>query len=307
MSQHIRKLPFTLRVGHGLTLASLIVVVALVGCDRRPTIDPAVNFQSPDVVKVIDAIRSGGEGSGSEEGGAAASSGTGWGTLKGKFTFAGDIPTLAPISTGGKDADMCGDSVPDLSLIVDPASRGISNIVVFARKVSRVKDEAPPSAEAIFDQKHCLFLTHVMPVRTGQAVKILNSDPKAHNTAINPPGDAGINPQLPGGGSSATSFKKSQNAPVPATCSIHPWMKAYIFPRADAYVAVSGPDGSFEIKDLPAGENIEFMVWHERVNGGSGGGLVAKSGWNGGKFKLTIPADGVEDLAVIEVPAAAFQ
>ncbi len=307
MSQHIQKLLISRDARQGLALASMVVFAAFAGCDRRVTIDPAVNFESPDVVKVVDAIRAGGEGSGSEEGGPAAATGTGWGTLRGKFIFAGEIPTLAPISTGGKDADMCGDSVPDLSLIVDPATRGISNVVVFARKVSRVKDEAPPSAEAIFDQKQCLFLTHVLPVRTGQTVKILNSDPKAHNTAVSPPGDASINPQLPGGGSSTTSFKKSQNAPVPATCSIHPWMKAFIFPRADAYVAVTGADGSFEIKDLPAGENIEFMVWHERVNGGSGGGLVAKSGWNGGKFKLTIPADGVEDLAVIEVPAAAFQ
>jgi plastocyanin len=276
------------------------------GCDRRITIDPQVDFSNPEIEKVVDSIRSGGESSGSEEG-AAASTGTGWGGLKGQFTMAGDVPTLAPISTGGKDADMCGDRVPDQSLIVDPASKGISNIVVFARKVSRVKDETVPSDEALFDQKACLFLTHVLTVRTGQPVKILNSDPKAHNTAGNPPGDAGFNPQLPGGGSTTVSFKKSQNAPFPVTCSIHPWMKAFMFPRSDSYVAVSGPDGTFEIKDLPAGENIEFMVWHEKVGGGSGGGLAAKSGWNGGRFKLTIPADGVEDLGVIEVPATAFQ
>lgn len=287
--------------------ALVLLALLAAGCDRRVTVDPDVNFEAPDVVQVVDAIRSGGEGSGSDDSGAAASTGTGWGALKGQFTFSGDVPSLAPISTGGKDVDMCGESVPDLSLIVDPSSSGISNVVVFARKVSRVKDAATPTAESLFDQKACLFLTHVLPVRTGQPVKILNSDPKAHNTAANPPGDSGFNPQLPGGGSTTVSFKKSQNAPFPVTCSIHPWMKAYMFPRADAYVAVSGPDGSFEIKDLPAGENIEFMVWHEKVNGGSGGGLVAKSGWNGGRFKLTIPADGVEDLGEVQVPAAAFQ
>lgn len=293
----------TKRSWGALALLALLVT----GCDRRVVVNPNVNFASPEVTKIVDSIRAGGEGSGSEEGGAAASTGTGWGSLKGVFTLSGDIPTLAPVTTGGKDPDMCGDSVPDLSLIVDPASRGVSNIVVFARKVSRMKDETPVTAEALFDQKHCLFITHVLPVRTGQPVKVLNSDPKAHNTAGNPPGDAGFNPQLPGGGSTTVSFKKSQNAPFPVTCSIHPWMKGYMFPRSDSYVAVTGPDGSFEIKDLPAGENLEFMVWHEKVNGGSGGGLVAKSGWNGGKFKLTIPADGVEDLGKIEVPVTAFQ
>lgn len=289
--------------GVGLALATLL---ALGGCDRRATINPDVDFASEEVVQTIEAIRSAGDGSGSDEEGAAAATGTGWGTLKGKFTFAGDIPTLPPMSTGGKDAAMCGDQVPDQSLVVDPASRGISNVVVFARKVSRVKDAEAPAAEAVFDQKACLFLSRVLPVRTGVPVKILNSDPSAHNTAGNPPGDKSFNPQLPGGASTTVSFNRAQNAPFPVTCSIHTWMKAYLFPRSDSYVAVTNDKGEFEIKDLPAGESIEFMVWHENVNGGSGGGLVAKSGWNGGRFKLTIPADGVEDLGEVQVPAAAF-
>lgn len=285
----------------------LALVICVAGCERRAVVDPVVDFDDPEIAKVVAAIREGGEGSGSEDGGEAAAAGTGWGTLKGRFLFDGAAPAIGRVSTGGKDADMCGDSVPDQSLLVDPATKGISNVVVFARKVSRQKSPETPTEPAIFDQKACLFLTHVLPVRTGQAMKILNSDPKAHNTAISPPGDGNINPQLPGGGETTVSFKRAQNAPVPATCSIHPWMKAFVFPRADGYVAVSGPDGSFEIKDLPAGENIEFMVWHERVGGGSGGGLVAKSGWNGGRFKLTIPADGVEDLGDIAVPEAAFK
>lgn len=275
---------------------------AFAGCDRRVKVDPPVDFDAPEVKKIVEAIRTGGETSASGEAAATASTGTGWGTLKGKFLFDGAPPPVGFISTGGKDPDMCGDRVPDQSLVVDPATKGISNIVIFARKVSRQKNPETPTEEAIFDQKACLFLTHVLPVRTGQPVKILNSDPKAHNTAGNPPGDSGFNPQLPGGGSTTVSFKRSQNAPFPVSCSIHPFMKGFMFPRADSYVAVSGPDGSFEIKDLPAGESVEFMVWHERV-----GPLVAKSGWNGGRFKLTIPADGTEDLGEIQVPAAAFQ
>lgn len=290
-----------------LSLVLLGLAMVFMGCDRRVSVDPAVDFDSAEVSKIVEAIQSGGAGSGSDAAGEAAPTGTGWGTLKGRFLFDGAPPAIASISTGGKDADMCGDRAPDLSFVVDPASKGISNIVVFARKVSRVKEPGSPASEALFDQKACVFLTHLLAVRTGSPVKILNSDPKAHNTAGNPPGDANFNPQLPAGASTIVTFKKSQNAPFPVTCSIHPWMKGYLFPRADGYVAVSGADGSFEIKDLPAGENIEFMVWHERVGGGSGGGLVAKSGWNSGRFKLTIPADGVEDLGDIQVPEAAFK
>ncbi len=301
--------PYSMRCANYIRPSIVLLGLTLLftGCDRRATIDPAVEFNSPEVTKIVDAIRAGSEGSGSETTGEAASTGTGWGALKGRFLFDGSPPALGSISTGGKDADMCGDRVPDLSLVVDPASKGISNVVVFARKVSRVKEPESPVGEALFDQKACLFLTHLLLVRTESPVKILNSDPKAHNTAGNPPGDAPFNPQLPAGASTVVTFKKSQNAPFPVTCSIHPWMRGYLFPRADGYVAVSAADGSFEIKDLPAGENVEFMVWHEKVGGGSGGGLAAKSGWNGGRFKLTIPADGVEDLGDIQVPAAAFK
>ena len=92
------------------------------------------------------------------------------------------------------------------------------------------------------------------------------------------------------------------SAPQAATCSIHPWMKAYIIARDDPYFAVTGADGSFEIKNLPAGEDVEFQVWHE----GAPAGLEAKAGWGKGRFKLKLPADGEQDLGTIEVPATAF-
>ena len=58
-------------------------------------------------------------------------------------------------------------------------------------------------------------------------------------------------------------------------------MKAYIIARDDPYVAVTKPDGTFEIKNLPAGEDIEFQVWHEQAPGG----LEAKGGWSKGRSR----------------------
>ena len=48
-------------------------------------------------------------------------------------------------------------------------------------------------------------------------------------------------------------------------CNIHPWMGAYIVARKDPYAAVSDKDGKFEIKDLPAGKELEFRLWQENV------------------------------------------
>ena len=97
--------------------------------------------------------------------------------------------------------------MPDLSLIVDSGNQGIANVVVFARRVSRVHEsgQQPPSEPALFDQKGCLFLAGLVPVQVGQTVLIKNSDPVAHNPAISPPLDAGANPLLPA--NSDTQFK----------------------------------------------------------------------------------------------------
>ena len=50
-------------------------------------------------------------------------------------------------------------------------------------------------------------------------------------------------------------------------------MKAYMLPRENGYFAVSADDGSFEIANLPAGEELEIQVWHESA----GNGLVLMS------------------------------
>lgn len=238
-----------------------------------------------------------------------AAAGSGWATLSGKFVYQGTPPASKKLSTGGKDAAVCdAQPIPDESLIVDDQGRGIKNIVIFARKTSRVHEsyEADAQADAIFDQKNCVFLSHVLPLRTSQTLVIKNSDPVGHNSNISPPGDAGINPLLPGGGEQRHQFKRPQTTPVAVTCNIHPWMKAYVLPRNDPYFAVTAADGSFTIANLPAGEELEFQVWHE-LGKGNQGALEAKKEWAKGRFKLKLTAGKAEDLGTIEVLPAAFK
>lgn len=256
-------------------------------------------------MKLVAALRAG--GGGSAEAVVAEATGTGWGTLKGRFLYAGDPPKLGFVSTGGKDGAVCGAQVPNQALVVDSATKGIANIVLYARKAPRVfkpEDGAAPAAapQPIFDQKGCLFLSHVFGIEVKDTLEVKNSDPISHNTSISPPGNPSTNPLLPPNATSTYQFKRQLSAPAEVTCSIHPWMKAYIIARDDPYFAVTGLDGSFEIKNLPAGEDVEFQVWHEQATTG----LEAKPGWSKGRFKVKVPADGVEDLQTIEVPATAF-
>ena len=50
---------------------------------------------------------------------------------------------------------------------------------------------------------------------------------------------------------------------IPVKCNIHPWMKAYVGVISHPYFAVTGDDGSFELKDLPPGD-YTIQVWHEK-------------------------------------------
>ncbi|HWA99076.1 MAG TPA: hypothetical protein VG713_11315 [Pirellulales bacterium] len=287
----------TMRVEMRWACATLLLA-AVAGCSQSMGSAPAADM------KLVAELRSGG-GTGTGGAVAAQPTGTGWATLKGVFKLGGSAPDVGVLSTANKDGAVCGASVPNQTLVVDPSSKGIANIVVYARKVSRVFDDykKAPGQRVEFDQKKCLFLSHVLGVQTKDTVVIKNSDPIGHNTSLTPPGQQGINPLLPSGGEAEYKFAKAVAMPVDTTCSIHPWMKAYIIARDDPYFAITKPDGSFEIANLPAGEEIEFQVWQEiKGNGFDVPGLTAK-----GRFKRKLAEGATEDLKVIEIPASALQ
>ena len=46
-------------------------------------------------------------------------------------------------------------------------------------------------------------------------------------------------------------------------CDVHPWMSAYAGVLTHPYFSVTSDEGTFEIKDLPAGE-YTIEAWHEQ-------------------------------------------
>jgi hypothetical protein len=280
-----------------------------VGCGRAPE-----RGLTPEVSKVAN-IRTALVGASGESGGAAKeSTGTGWGTLKGRLVYDGEPPVMPPMNEAlSKDAATCapgGQPPKSEYLLVDPSSKGIANVVLFARKASRVHESAEPREEpVVFDQKNCVFLTRVVGVTVGQPLDIRNSDNVSHNTSI--AGQNVFNEMIPVGQSTVAVPKKEESAPVEVRCNVHPWMLAYLLPRKNGYFAVTKADGTFEIPNLPAGEKVEIQVWHERAAGGKGA-LVLRSpeaealDWDDkGRFEVTLEPDETRDLQ-LTVPAAAF-
>jgi hypothetical protein len=212
-----------------------------------------------------------------------------------------------------KDMEVCapgGQPRAQEYLLVDDATNGIANIVVFARNVSRVHESAQPGEEPlVFDQKDCVFLTHVVGLTLGTPVQIKNSDPVGHNTKID---GTSFNQMIPADGVMQWAAQKEQATPVGVHCNVHPWMLAYMLPRENRYFAVTAPDGSFEIPSLPAGEELEIQIWHEHA-AGSQGALVVDSDvakqlkWsNKGRIKIKLEENKPFEIKIV-VPPSAFK
>jgi hypothetical protein len=284
-----------------------LLAVMLVGCGRPQDLGPVADLTA--VSKMRTALMKGSEGADS---GAAVATGTGWGTLKGRFTYPDEPPTMPPYNVN-KDQAVCapgGQAPLQEFLLVDPSSKGIANVVIYPRRVARVHESAEPrDEEAVFDQKVCVFLTHVFAFTVGQPVSIKNSDPVGHNTNIE--GRNSVNPTIPAGGAVPYKAQREEASPVRARCSIHPWMLAYMLPRENAYFAVTAKDGTFEIPNLPAGEELEIQVWHEHSAGPNSALVVdtpeaGELDWDKkGRFTIKLEQDQTKEIE-IAVPASAF-
>ena len=278
-------------------------LLACVGCGQGRVAVPDADAEAAGRIRatLVSASSSGGTET------VAAATGTGWGSLKGRFTFAGAAGQPKPLVVD-KDTEVCSKGsmkLLDRSLLIDPSSKGLANVVVFARKTSRVK-AAVSETPLVFDQKNCEFISPVFAARVGQPVDVRNSDPIGHNTNI---AGSSFNQLIPAGQGTAYKPDAETGMPTMVTCNIHPWMKAYAVFRKDGYVAVSSPDGSFTISDLPAGETIEFQVWHERSSGPNGAVGLEKPDlkWTPkGRFQIKLEPDEVKDLGTLEIPADAI-
>ena len=239
-----------------LTAASL-----LAGCARH---------QSPDYqtsASDIDRLSSAVGGASAEAVVKEVANPTGWATIKGKFRLS--APVTLPAITVTKDAQVCGTTAPNLAVVVGPDNALQYVLIYLATPIpsqeepwvhSSYADSAAATVD--FDQKKCIFLSHVFGMRSTQKLNVLNSDTVGHNTAIKA---FGFDTIIPAGGASMVDSVKPLKEPAPTSCAIHPWMSAFIMATPHPYIAVTDNNGQFEIKNVPAGVDLEFKVWQEKV------------------------------------------
>ena len=198
-----------------------------------------------------------------------------WGSVKGQITVTGDVMPLKLIVKKGdaavKDSAVCAaEDIPDESLVIDPATKGLANVVVWlAKKPAKMHPDLVKSkdAEVTFDQKGCRFLPHVLIVRTDQKVRVLSDDAVAHNTHTYPLKNQQVNFIVAPSdrkGIAVPSVNIEERLPAKVGCDIHPWMQAWWVILDHPYAAVTNAKGEFEIANLPDGEH-EFRLWQEKA------------------------------------------
>ena len=117
----------------------------------------------------------------------------------------------------------------------------------------------PPSEQPVLlDQLRCEYTPYVVGLQTGQKLLVRNSDPMMHNVHPVPKisGNKESNKaQMPKSKDYEFAF---ENPEVFLTfqCNVHPWMFAYVGVVEHPFFAVSGKDGTFQLKNVPDGNYV---------------------------------------------------
>jgi len=191
-------------------------------------------------------------------------SGSGNSAVMGRVRFEGAAPahTRINMSTDPSCAKAhAGAVVSDEFVVGNDGALG--NVVVFISDGLGDRSFDVPSAPAVIEQKGCVYQPHVAAVRANQKIKVVNSDNTIHNIHPVPANNREWNKAEPGGSTIEESFAREEIA-IPVKCNVHPWMRSYIAVFKHPFFAVTGKDGSFDLRDLPPGE-YTVKAWHEKL------------------------------------------
>ena len=191
------------------------------------------------------------------------------GSIRGAVAFTGDAPAPKPISM---DADAaCAQSNPNpLTEDVLVKDGKLANVFVYikdgktaeGKSIASFAFDVPPT-EVLLDQKGCRYIPHTLGIMAGQKLKVTNSDQTAHNVHPSPKSNKEWNQSQAAGAEPIIQTFTRAEVVVPVKCNQHPWMKSNIGVLKHPLFAVSGENGSFEIKGVPPG-TYTVATWHEK-------------------------------------------
>jgi hypothetical protein len=184
-------------------------------------------------------------------------------TVTGKVVFSGAKPVVRSIDMSANPACQRAHPTPQKTETAILNSNGTLKYTLVWIKSGLPNTPFPtPTAHAEIDQKGCMYTPHVLAVQTNQPIDIKNDDPTNHNIHPLPKINQEWNESQPPKGDTKTKSFPREEVMIPVKCNVHPWMRAYIAVIHHPFFAVTGDDGTFTIKNLPAG-TYTLEAFHE--------------------------------------------
>lgn len=212
------------------------------------------------------------------------------GAVSGVVHFSGKAPVPVKI-------DMTMDPACEMSSTTNMSEQfavhggDLANVFVYVKSgpEAAMTMSAAPGPAVVMDQKGCKYTPHVIAVVKGGFVEFRNSDITMHNIHTMPVsvGSESIDiSQGPKGQAQTKQFKQVETM-IPVRCNNHPWMNAFINVSGTPFFAVTGEDGTFSMKGLPAGDYTLAAV-HEKLGEQTMKVTVKASGTADAKFTFAI-------------------
>jgi hypothetical protein len=219
----------------------------MLGCSRKPTNEAATNTAAKPTVSYYKVD--------------AANAGSVTGTIR--YSGKKPAPKVIDMSSDPACVEAHHGKAFDESLMIGPKG-AVGNAFVYIKSGLEGKNFEPPTTPVVIDQQGCWFHPRVIGIQTNQPLQVINSDPVTHNihpmAEVNREWNHSQGPEDP---PITRKFLKPE-VMIPVKCNIHSWMHDYIGVLDHPYFAVTAPDGSFEIKNLPPG-TYTIGVWQEKL------------------------------------------
>jgi hypothetical protein len=184
---------------------------------------------------------------------------TNGGTIKGKIVYNGKAPAPKKI-TVTKDPKICGASRDDDTFVIG-ADGGVKNVVVYLSDIKSGK-KMDADMKPVLDQKNCHYEPQVQVVPVHATLQVKSSDPLLHNVHSFLNGSTVINFAMPPQPGLVLTKKLDKPGGQQLKCDVHNFMTGGFFVAPNPYYALTGADGTFEIKDVPAG-SYTIATWHQ--------------------------------------------
>lgn len=187
-----------------------------------------------------------------------ASPRTAVGAIEGQVLFTGKVPPAKKITTTD------GSVIDHSDLVVDPKTKGLRDVVAVLENAPAQPGKAknPP---VVVDQREMLFVPRMVAVQQGQAVRFENSDLCNHSVMASSTLAANQFNVFVSSNQPHEHVFEVQKHPVQIGCSLHGWMRAWVYVVPHPWFAVSDVQGKFQIEAVPPGK---YTLWLRHADTG---------------------------------------